>query len=96
VIARSLTSRGYADPETCPEDAVISDLVRNSGGQVVFRTYQAATADVPDLEAFMTSAGTESSLLHFEGGEKSRMKEGLEALERQRRRDMPRWTRQSA
>jgi len=90
LVARSLAARGYSDPGTCPEDAVVSDVVRSGGGQVAFQSYQVAAADVPDLEAFVRSARPEASLLHFEGREKSRMMEALDALER-RQADLPPW-----
>jgi len=71
-----------------PEDAVISDLVRASGGEIAFQDYQTFAARLPDMEAFLRNdaflrnASSESSLLHLEGREKSRMKEALGSLER--------------
>lgn len=84
LLARSLIARGYSDPAACPEDAVISDLIRSGGGHVVFLDYQAVAADVPDIDHFLRTPRAGASLLHFEGREKSRMKEALGSLERLR------------
>jgi hypothetical protein len=82
LIADSLASRGYSDPAACPEDAVISDVVRASGGNIVFQDYQALAANVRCIHDFVKGDRSGASVLHFEGREKSRMKEALEWLER--------------